>query len=59
MVPFNIFSRGDIFLGGVEIFSGGVVEKFSRGSPVGNPHPPEIYYYFFENQRGTKKTDGG
>ena len=23
VVPFNIFSRGDIFLGGVEIFSGG------------------------------------
>ena len=40
MAPVNIFSRGDIFLGGVEIFSGGVVEKFSRGSHVGNPPPP-------------------
>ena len=59
MVPVNIFSRGDIFSGGVEIFlGGGVVEKFLRGSHVGNP-PSEIYYYFFENRRGTKKTDGG
>ena len=40
MVPVNTFSRGDIFSGGVEIFLGGVVEKFSRGSHVGNPPPP-------------------
>ena len=40
MVPVNIFSRGDNFSGGVEIFSRGVIEKFSRGSHVGTPPPP-------------------
>ena len=58
VVPVNKFSRGDIFSGGVEIFSGGVVEKFSRGSHVRTP-PPGNLLLFFENRRGRKKTDGG
>ena len=58
VVHVNIFSRGDIFSGGFEIFSGGgVVEKFSRGSHDGNP-PPGIYYYFLKTEE-VQKTDGG
>ena len=55
VVPVNIFSRGDIFSGGVEIFLGGVVEKFLRGSHVGTPPPRKFIIIFFENRRGTKK----
>ena len=40
VVPVNIFLRGDIFSGGVKIFSGGVVEKFSRGQMLEPPPPP-------------------
>ena len=60
VVHVNIFSRGDIFSGGFEIFSGGGVEKFSRGSHVGKtqtpspPPPPEIYYYCLKTEEVQK-----
>ena len=47
VVPVNIFSLGGIFSGGVKIFSGGVVEKFSRRSHVGTPPPPGNLLLFF------------
>ena len=50
------------FREGLRYFQGGVVEKLSRGSHVGNPPPPPPpIFLFFENRRGTKKrkTDGG
>ena len=46
VVAVNIFSRGDIFSGGVEIFSGEVVEKFSRRAHVGNPPPGNVLLVF-------------
>ena len=62
MVPVNIFSRGDIFSGGVEIFSGGVVEKFLRGSHVGNPPPPppprKFIIIFLKTEEVQKKRMG-
>ena len=55
----NIFSRGDIFSGGIEVFEGGWLRNLQGVTCWKPPPPPEIYYYFFENRRGTKKTDGG
>ena len=61
VVPVNIFSQGDIFSGGVEIFSGGGwLRNFQGGHMLENPPPPpprEIYYYKTEEVQ--KKTDGG
>ena len=60
VVHVNIFSRVTFFREGLRYFQGGgVFEKFSRGSHVGNPPPPGNLLLFFENRRGTNKTDGG
>ena len=58
VVPVNIFSRGDIFSGGVEIFSGGVVEKFSRGHML-EPPPRKFIIISLKTEEVQKKTDGG
>ena len=58
VVPVNIFLWGDIFTGGVEIFSGEVVDKFSRGHML-KPPPPGNLLLFFENRRGTTKNGWG
>ena len=57
VVPVNIFSRSDIFLGGVEIFLGGVVEKFLRGSHVGTP-PRKFIIIFLKTEEVQNKRMG-
>ena len=58
MVPVNIFSLGGIFSGGVKIFSGGVVEKFSRRSHVGTP-PPRKFIIIFLKTEEVQKNEWG
>ena len=62
VVPVNIFSLGGIFSGGVKIFSGGVVEKFSRRSHVGTrppPPPPRKFIIIFLKTEEVQKNEWG